>query len=95
MRYIVLITVFFLSCNGITEPKKTSFDNNDISFTCLDGWSITEEDNLDGQGYCFSIEKSGFDSSGVMTLNYFIEPFRVYSNSCRKERILEYSIYPI
>ena len=71
MRYIVLISVFFLSCNGITEPKKTSVDNSDISFTCPDGWSITEEDNLDGQGYYFSIEKSGFDSSGVMTLSYF------------------------
>lgn len=55
-----------------------------ISLKCPEGWSITEEDNMDGNGYYLSIEKGGFDSSGVMTVSY------IYNDITPKELVAIY-----
>ncbi|TMM58773.1 hypothetical protein FEE95_04900 [Maribacter algarum] len=55
------------------ESPSVIFEKDDISFTCPKGWSITDEDNLDGIGYYLSIEKDGFDSSGLMTVSWLYE----------------------
>ena len=66
-----IISVFLIiafSCG--TQKPGGSFSRDGVSFTYASGWSITEQEDLDGAGYYLSIEKSGFDASGLLTLTW-------------------------
>lgn len=69
------IAVFLLASCG--ESSERSFSRDGISFICPKGWTITDEDSLDGQGYYLSMEKDGLDASGLLTVSWVrndIEP---------------------
>jgi hypothetical protein len=63
---MVLLTVI-LSCK---EAVETKFNKDGVSVTCPKGWKIMEEGNIDGQGYYVSMEKDGFNSSGLFALSW-------------------------
>ena len=65
---IVFLIVVASSC-GTQEPGG-NFLRNGVSFTYPSGWSITEQEDLDGEGYYLSVEKAGFDASGLLTLTW-------------------------
>jgi hypothetical protein len=68
---IILISISLIiafSC-GSQKPGG-SFLRDGVSFTYPSGWSITEQEDLDGAGYYLSIEKAGFDASGLLTLTW-------------------------
>lgn len=71
MKNAILFIIIILMV-GCLKPKanKSSFNNNEVSFSCPTGWSITEEDSLDGNGYYISCEKTGLNSSGLVTITW-------------------------
>jgi hypothetical protein len=52
---------------------KSKFQKNGVSLTCPHGWKITDEENFDDEGYYLSIEKNGFNSSGLITISWYYE----------------------
>jgi hypothetical protein len=62
---LFLFTIIFFSCK---ESPETTFSKEGIFFTCPQGWSVTDEDSLDGLGYNISVEKDGFNSSALFTI---------------------------
>jgi hypothetical protein len=65
---IVFIIVVASGCG--TQTPGGIFLRDGVSFTYPSGWSITEQEDLDGAGYYLSVEKSGFDASGLVTLTW-------------------------
>lgn len=63
---VSLIIAF--SCGS--EKPSGSFLRDGVSFTYLSSWSITEQEDLDGAGYYLSIEKTGLEASGLLTLTW-------------------------
>lgn len=63
----IMMILFLVSCSASPEMK---FEMFGISFICPSGWKITEEENLDNEGYYLSIEKDGSNSSGLMTITW-------------------------
>ena len=70
MKYILISFLTITILMGCQESPETKFKKNGISFTCPTGWKITEEENLDNQGYYLSIEKDGINSSGLLTMSW-------------------------
>ena len=64
----IALTILIVSC----ESKSTGgdFTRDDVSFTYPEGWSITDSDSLDGAGFYLSLEKSGYDASGLLTITW-------------------------
>lgn len=73
MKFWKSIIIFFLivvaSGCGTQEPGGI-FLRDGVSFKYPSGWSITEQEDLDGAGYYLSVEKAGFDASGLLTLTW-------------------------
>jgi hypothetical protein len=67
-----IIIVFFVVVVSSCGPQGPggNFLRDGISFTYPSGWSITEQEDLDGAGYYLSVEKTGFDASGLLTLTW-------------------------
>lgn len=65
---IVFLIVIAFGCRG--QALNGHFSRDGVSFTYPSDWSITEQDDLDGAGYYLSIEKSGFDESGLVALTW-------------------------
>lgn len=70
IKYLLISFLTITILTGCQESPETKFEKNGISFTCPTGWKITEEENLDNQGYYLSIEKDGFNSSGLLTVSW-------------------------
>lgn len=68
--YLLSFLVFFTSC-GTTPP--TQYQKDGVSFTSPAGWKITSEIPMGSYGHYLTIEKKGFSSSGLMTLNWLNE----------------------
>ena len=67
---LVLFVLSFTSCQDQqSEPSK--FNKQGVSFTVPAGWSVTEEEPIEGGGYYLAVEKNGFDSSGMLTITWF------------------------
>ena len=67
--YVLIIIAF--GCGTATPGG--SFTRDGVSFSYPAGWSITEQEELEGGGYYLSVEKEGFNSSGLVTLTWFNE----------------------
>lgn len=67
---IILIPISLLFSCSSAPSIETKFEKSGVSFTCPDGWKITEEDGLDGDGYYLACEKDGVISSGLFTLTW-------------------------
>jgi len=63
--YLLILFVSFslLSCK---EEQSHPFSQDGVSFMCPGDWKITEEENFDDLGYYVSVEKNGFDASGLV-----------------------------
>ncbi|MDF4204879.1 hypothetical protein PXD56_18060 [Maribacter sp. SA7] len=61
------IFIFLTSCS---ESKPANFERDGVVMTSPAGWGITDQENIDDQGYYLSIEKDGFDSSGIITMTW-------------------------
>lgn len=68
-NFLILILILF-ACNSCQETPQTKFEMDGVSLTIPKGWKITDEENLDDQGYYLSIEKDGLNSSGLITLSW-------------------------
>ena len=73
--YLILILLISMSCK---EASETKFAKDGISLTCPTGWKITEEENIENQGYYLSIEKDGLTSSGLFTLSWLSNRLDLY-----------------
>jgi hypothetical protein len=63
-RVLPLVLLF-----SFVPREETLFNKAGISFTVPDEWKITEEEDLDGQGYYLACEKEGANSSGLVTIS--------------------------
>lgn len=63
-----LLLISVLSCKQETPEFK--FEKEGVSFTCPAGWNISEEENIDDMGYYLSVEKDGFNSSGLVSITW-------------------------
>lgn len=68
-RLFILLTVLLFSCNN-KSPAYT-YENSGLSFMCPEGWNISEEEEFEGGAFYLSVEKKGFDSSGIITITRF------------------------
>ena len=77
MKNVLLLTILFLAVSSCEEPKQTKFDKMGVSFTCPKGWSITDQESIEGQGYYLAAEKDGFTSSGLVTFSWIDGEFNL------------------
>jgi len=67
-RINVFLIVVASGCGS--KAPGGNFLRDGVPFTYPSGWSITEQEDLDGAGYYLSVEKAGFDASGLITLTW-------------------------
>ena len=65
-NYLIILFCSFISF--LNAQKK--FNKEGVSFNIPKDWSITEEEDWDGEGYYLSVEKDGLDSSGMVTMTW-------------------------
>ena len=70
MKFRIILLFLISSLISCAESPKFAFEKNGVSFTSPSGWSIIGEENFEDEGYYLSIEKDGFDSSGIMTISW-------------------------
>jgi hypothetical protein len=91
----LILAAFLVSCNSSPESK---FEKFGVSFTCPEGWKITDQENLNNKGYYLSIEKDGFGSSGLMTISWandsidLNQDLEIYQNSLKNNIIYKNSV---
>lgn len=66
----ILIVVLLIAVGCKAKDPGGDFSRDGVSFSYPSGWSITEQDDMDGIGYYLAVEKSGFDASGLVTLTW-------------------------
>lgn len=64
----MIIAILFSGCMG-NQPQLGS--TGGVTYTCPEGWSITDELDYGGIGYYSACEKDGENSSGVFVLSWF------------------------
>jgi len=73
MKNKIILIVFLsvlITCKKSTEKNTTTkIEKNGFSITCPADWEISDDEKFDEGGYYLSIEKNGFDSSGLFTLS--------------------------
>lgn len=70
---ILLIITFSCESNG------GQFSKGGVSFSYAPGWSITDQEEINDGGYYLSIEKDGFEESGLITVTYLEDSLELYS----------------
>ncbi|WP_103069502.1 hypothetical protein [Aquimarina sediminis] len=70
MKHPLSILLFFCILISCKESPETKFKKDRIQFICPSGWKITDEQDYDNKGFYVSVEKDGFDSSGVITISW-------------------------
>ena len=65
---LMVITVLFIGCMD-EEPQIES--PRGVTYTCPQGWSVTDELDYGGVGHYSACEKDGENSSGVFVLSWF------------------------
>lgn len=68
-RLFIILSFLLCSCNN-NSPAYT-YENSGFSFMCPEGWNISEKEELNGNSFYLSVEKTGFDSSGIITITRF------------------------
>jgi hypothetical protein len=64
----IIILLFSIGC--VNQNKNKDFSKDAISLRLPLNWNITEQDDLDGDGYYLAIEKKGIDTSGLLTITW-------------------------
>jgi len=70
MKSISIIFFLFFILLSCQETPATKFEYDGVSLISPKGWAITDKENLDNEGYYLSIEKDGFDASGLLTISW-------------------------
>lgn len=72
MRYTYSLVPALIICLLLTCSFKEldKFSQDGISFNVPADWSITDREDLEGEGYYMSCEKSGSDASGLVTVTW-------------------------
>ena len=70
MKNLLVLIFIIFACYSCQETTHTKFEIDGVSLVSPKGWKITDEENLDDQGYYLSIEKEGLNSSGLITLSW-------------------------
>ncbi len=89
-KFLLLILFVYTSCQ---ETPQAKFERDGISLTSPKGWNVSDEENIDNQGYYLSIEKDGLNSSGVITISWINneldlnESINIYQNELRNNII--------
>ena len=65
---LVFALLSILACSKPSPEVK--FEKLGVAFTCPEGWKVTDEEDIDGEGYYLTIEKDGFDASGLLTVSW-------------------------
>lgn len=65
----IILLIFCCSCGD--ENPATDFSQDGVSFKVPSGWSVSEEGEFFDTGYYVSVEKLGFDASGLFTLTWY------------------------
>lgn len=68
LLFLLLLPLFF-ACRP-QQSKQQTFSKEGVSFVIPEGWSITEEQDLDGKGHYLSCEKKGSNASGLLVLTW-------------------------
>ena len=70
MKYFASFTIllFLASSCIVSPPVKVNLEG--VSFTCPEGWKITDHENYFGFGNYIAIEKDGFKSSGIISYTW-------------------------
>jgi len=67
---LIIIASLFLFITSCSESKPAKFERDGVLITSPTGWEIIDQESIDDQGYYLSIEKDGFDSSGIVTMTW-------------------------
>ncbi|WP_405413280.1 hypothetical protein [Maribacter sp. Asnod1-A12] len=67
---LILMASLILFLFACSETQSSKFKDDGVSLTIPKGWQITDQENMNHQGYLLSIEKDGFDSSGLVTMTW-------------------------
>ncbi len=70
MKKIISLLVILFVIASCEETPEITFEKDGVLVTSPRGWKITDEENFDDQGYYLSIEKDGFDSSGLVAITW-------------------------
>jgi hypothetical protein len=70
MRNIIVILSVLTFAFSCREAPETKFDRDGISLICPKGWKITEQENIEDQGFYLSMERDGFDASGLVSVSW-------------------------
>jgi hypothetical protein len=70
MRNIIFILSILGLAFSCTEATETKFEREGVSLTCPKGWKITEQENIEDQGFYLSMEKEGLDASGLVSISW-------------------------
>jgi hypothetical protein len=70
----LLLSLFFIACSSGPSPEQ-QFDKKGVSFTSPARWKISEEEEYEESkesysGYYLSVEKEGFDESGIVLISW-------------------------
>ena len=68
-KYLILLLLFF-ACDSCLESPEAKFEKDGVTFISPRGLKITDEENIDNEGYLISIEKDGFDSSSLIIISW-------------------------
>lgn len=56
--------------NSINNSTGREFSRDGVSFSFPSDWNISDQEDIDGLGYYLSVEKKGFDESGLVTISW-------------------------
>lgn len=70
MKNFLILLSILITCNACQETPEAKFERDGVTLTSPKGWEITDEENLDGEGYYLSIEKDGLNSSGFISVSW-------------------------
>ena len=87
--------LFVVILHGACSPSQEySFQCDGVQLTCPLGWAITDNEDNGVGGYYVSVEKDGWDSSGLMSISWINENVDLDSwfIACREDFVSEYQM---
>lgn len=97
MKNLIIILCFFITLSSCQETPATKFEYDGVSLISPKGWAITDQENLDDEGYYLSIEKDGMDASGLLSISWINYEFdlnewmSIYKDELTNNIIYEYA----
>lgn len=78
MKKYLFFALFLFIISACQESVETQFTREGVSITSPKGWKITDQENIDDQGYYLTIEKDGLNSSGLFVLSWVNGPLDLH-----------------